>query len=200
MKNKILLFLVFALLFTVVSVTAAPVAVSDTAMETIKSAAQAAQATQQQPSHLRVIFNRKLEERRKELTAKKLEKRAPQTTAAAIATAFKDNRIVSDIPKSVLLKGIEYYLEQTYTVAEIGDIYSSQEIPADIKEIGEYLEKYYPAKMLQELTTLQEKLSAASPIYLLPNDKTVDFNVAQTYLLIGVLLETNKAVATEDIQ
>ena len=90
--------------------------------------------------------------------------------------------------------GIGFFRNQSYSVAQITDMYYSQSIPATLNWVGEYLEASDPEYMLEELNKLYKNLPSPDERRLLPKDQTKRFSFGQTYFFIWALLETSKQV------
>lgn len=222
MKNKITVCLLSALICCALPVAAAAKTNQNLAEKISSAITQAAQ--EQDEGLLRKTFLAQFDRKEKELFQSRNKKNQAATknstksnkdnsilsaavaanlSAVAAVTANSDKQagesFVSKVPPEVISKGLPYYITQTYSVGEIIDIYNSQKIPAHVEAIGKYMESYFPEKMLVELEIARGKVEHVEPPYLLPSDKTVYFNVLQTYLVMWCLLEMNKEIALQDL-
>ena len=110
--------------------------------------------------------------------------------ASSFTTSFGDALYTSIIKPY----GIAYFRKQTYTTAQIKEIYFAQELPAAMKWVGEYLEKEEPETMIQALNTLRNRLNKVERNGVLPRNQAMSFSFEETYLFVWALIEANKRI------
>ena len=144
---------------------------------------------------IRKIFMRQFD-RKEQLLRQKIQQ---QQSAGIKRIPF--DQLIDSLSIDVLKKGVPFYNLQKYTIAQINDMYYAQMIPPYIEEMGILRENHYPQDMLEDLLDLRDNIIPPAPYaYLLPPDQSLALSLSKTYLLMWVLLETNRTLETEDIE